>query len=214
MSERGYKKALRAVARGLWSGVFTVDQFEDEMRIAINRFLNHAFDEGAEVFGVTPDEYTKEEFKAIGDIIKNEVSRISNLADFIVENSKENEGKLSKVFDRINLWVNRFNDMVDLAKVMVGKDQKLEWILGSTKSHCKTCLALAGKVKRASYWEKIGLRPKNPPNDKLECGGWECQCRLEPTKKPLSKGTLPMFRGLKYVNIIQRKGISYSYLSS
>ena len=75
---------------------------------------------------------------------------------------------------RVNeLWVNRYRDVRNQAKVLACKDEKFVWRLGATENHCSTCPRLDGKVKRGSQWEKSGIRPQNPPNTELECGGWK-----------------------------------------
>ena len=70
------------------------------------------------------------------------------------------------------------------------KDPKLRWVLGPTKTHCRTCSKLSGKVKRASWW-RDNVMPQQPPNESLECQGWKCGCVLEPTDEPLSRGRMP-----------------------
>ena len=96
-------------------------------------------------------------------------------------------GKLQKVFARIELWVNRWEDVYNQALLMGRENPKLKWVVGPTE-HCTTCLKLNGKVKRASTWEASGWRPQSRD---LACGGWKCQCRLVPTTEPLTKGRLP-----------------------
>ena len=58
------------------------------------------------------------------------------------------------------------------------------------KDNCRTCLALDGKVKRASFWDTTGVHPQ-ATNGTLECNGYNCGCELIPTDEPLSRGPLP-----------------------
>lgn len=192
MSINAYRSSLRSIVRGYWSGALSLDQFNDQMVGAINRRLSEAWDEGAAECGIRPDEYTVEEFRALGNAIHAELGHIPPFARDIGQNSKINGGKLGPHLAWVNLWVNRYRDMKNMAKTMACKDAKLIWIYGDTQ-HCSTCLALHGKVKRASYWRER-VQPQQPPNSKLECGGWRCQCTLQPTDKPLSKGPLPLFK--------------------
>ena len=55
--------------------------------------------------------------------------------------------------------------------------------MGATEEHCATCAALDGLVAYAVDWERSGVKPQNPPNGALECGGWRCDCSLVPTKE-------------------------------
>lgn len=63
----------------------------------------------------------------------------------------------------------------------------LEWVLGSTDEHCGSCRALSGQVRRAKYW----LTTIQPKSGALACKGFNCECTLQPTDRPISKGSLP-----------------------
>lgn len=190
-----YRRNIRAAVRGLWTGAIGGDQFSSVMRTAIDRNLTTAWDEGAAECGVRPDEYTDAEHLALAEAILKEQGFVGEFRSAIEQGSRANGGKLTPLFNRVELWVNRYNDLKNQAKALVCKDAKLEWVLGATEKHCQTCNKLNGKVKRASQWEASGIHPQSPPNENLECGGWACQCTLRVTDKPLSKGPLPRFRG-------------------
>jgi hypothetical protein len=70
--------------------------------------------------------------------------------------------------------------------VTAGVGAKLQWVYGDT-DHCETCLSLNGLVAYASEWAASPYHPQQPPNDYLDCGGWKCKCKLEPTNKKRSK---------------------------
>ena len=61
--------------------------------------------------------------------------------------------------------------------------QRMKWELGETEEHCETCAALNGIVAFAREWETLGVHPQDAPNNKLECGGWQCGCTLTPTSQ-------------------------------
>lgn len=187
-----YRRALRAAANGLWSGAIDFVQFYDTVEIAMTRHLTLSWYEGAKECGITPAELTPEERQALQTAIIGEAGHIFTFGDFVEQNSKANGGKRGVVYERVEMWVLRARDVKNQARVMACADQKLEWVRGPTLEGCTTCdIKLSGKVKRASYWARIGVRPQNPPNPLLECGGWGCLCQLLPTDKPLSKGPLP-----------------------
>ena len=58
-------------------------------------------------------------------------------------------------------------------------EQNYVWRLGNTREHCADCLRLDGQVHTADEWRRAAIRPQSP---NLECGGWNCDCRLEPTE--------------------------------
>ena len=185
----GYQLNLRAAARGLWSG--SVDYYSafDQLFLAIDRGLPQAWAEGAAQCGIQPDEYSPEERVALQQAINSEKGHVDGLLTWIEQNSRENGGSLSAINGRLDVWINRYRDVVNQAKAMACADQKLRWTLGPTE-HCTTCAKLAGRVKRGSYWQ-AHVMPQNPPNGQLECGGWKCQCTLEPTEDRASPGPLP-----------------------
>lgn len=191
MSEDRYRATIRSPVRALWKGVFTEADFESEMRMAIRVGLTRAFDSAAGEYGLTPDDYNIDEQQFLADAIESEFGYIAGFGADITDNSQQNKGKLTPLFVRAEMWVNRYVDIVSRARVLFGKDEKLQWVYGDTE-HCTTCLALNGKVKRASFWAKAGVYPRNPPNPNLECGGYNCQCELVPTDNPVSKGRLPI----------------------
>lgn len=182
-----FKASLRYPVRGLWSGVFTEYDFTQAFLSALEVGFEKAWQEGASECGIAPDERKPEE-----DIVKWEMfyrnsTYIADFAAFIIENNRENGGKLGDVYQRLDLWVARYNEVVNRAKAMSCADQKLKWQLGWAE-HCNSCLKLAGKVKRASQWQAADIYPKH---SLLECGGFKCQCQLVVTDEPMSRGPLP-----------------------
>lgn len=187
MSIRAYRASLRSIVRGFWSGAIDRGQFDDEMRNAINRRLAEAFEEGARECGIRPDEFTQEEWVALGKAVQSELSYVSGLGDAIAENSRENEGKLGPLFTRVEMWVNRYNDVKNRAKTLICGDLKYRWELGPTE-HCVDCARMSGRVYRGSVWRKYGILPQSHD---LACGGFRCQCSLVPTDEPVTKGRPP-----------------------
>ncbi len=108
--------------------------------------------------------------------------------------TKQTNGKqevdttLRAASSRLPMWINRYRDVVNTAKLMAGEDVKLVWRIGPTKEHCRSCSRLNGKVKRKSQWIASGIRPQSP---QLECHGFNCLCTLNPTSEPASRGPLP-----------------------
>lgn len=190
-----YARELRGIARALWNGSMDFDQAFSLFTSTIRLRLQSAWYEGAKACGILPAELSPEELMAMGSVIASEDSRVYQFLDWILQNNKASGGKFAPVQRRANTWALRYDDVVNRAKLQACADQKLEWVfnaLGVTKSPCYTCqVKLNGKVKRASYWRRVGVQPQNPPNAMLECGGWGCLCALVITDKPLSKGPLP-----------------------
>jgi hypothetical protein len=191
--ETDYSRGIRSAVRGLWTGVFDYDQFFDLMMTTIRRGLTAAWHDGASQAGVQPSELTPEERLAMERAIFEEIGHIGGLASEIEANSKANGGKLSPLMGRAEMWSNRYSDVVSKALMMARGDPKLQWVWTPEKEHCSTCTALNGKVKRQSYWNKVGVKPRDPPNPNLECKGWRCGCSFSVTTDRCSPGPLPGF---------------------
>lgn len=92
---------------------------------------------------------------------------------------------IEPLLKRAELWAQRwteaYNEAVRL--ITLNNGGKLEWQLGETEEHCPECSALNGIVAFAREWDTLMVRPQNPPNTRISCGGWRCDCKLTPTTK-------------------------------
>jgi hypothetical protein len=185
-----YQKSVRALVYGLWSDNIDHFQFVDGMVGAISRYMSVGWLAGLQEEGVRFDEMSEKELASLEKLINDQFPYILDFAEAIEAGSRANGGALSPMIDRAGLWTNRYNEARNTALVMATSDPKLKWV--SEKQQCSTCKGLHGKVKRASYWDAMGIKPQSPPNAMLECGGWQCGCHFERVpEEPLSKGYLP-----------------------
>jgi hypothetical protein len=92
---------------------------------------------------------------------------------------------IEPLLSRASLWAQGWNTSYENATSLITEHEggREQWVLGATEEHCPECYALNGIVMRAQEWEALNLRPKNPPNDKLTCGGWRCDCSRTATNK-------------------------------
>lgn len=191
MTEANYRTQIRGAVRGLWKGVLSFSDFSEAMQSTITRGMTQAWTEGARECGIAFDELSEGELTALKEITEGQFEYIEGFRDFIDENSKPNAGKLDTAFKRSSLWINRYLEAVNQAKTMACKDQKLKWVINARgkgcREHCSSCMKLNGKVKRASYWDKVGIRPQSSV---LECGGWRCCCGFEVTSEPVYRGQI------------------------
>jgi len=184
-----YRRGLRSTVRGLWSGVLTSNQASDAFESSIERRITQAWNEGAAECDIASDELSEAELVARDDFIETQIEFMPQFLADVVANSKANGGKLRPQFSRVELWVNQYSSASQQSEAMACGDEKREWVVGRTE-HCRTCLTLNGQVRRLSFWESHVL-PRNAPNERLQCGGYQCQCTLRPTNKPVSRGRLP-----------------------
>jgi hypothetical protein len=92
---------------------------------------------------------------------------------------------IDPLLSRAEMWATRWQEAYNRAMQLITEQTggKLKWIEGDTQEKCDICVALDGIVAYAVVWRELGVYPQNAPNDKLTCGGWRCQCRLEPTSE-------------------------------
>jgi hypothetical protein len=189
-SQADFALAIRAAIRGLWSGQFERFDFVDSMRAAIERRLREAWLKGAAECGIKENELSPAEISALTNLVNSQLPPLVGFSADIAERSKANGGKLGPLLSRGNSWINRYPQAVSQGKAMACQDKKLEWRLGEAE-HCSSCLKLAGKVKRASFWAESGIIPRVAGADYLECRGYNCQCDLVPVTFNASSGPLP-----------------------
>jgi hypothetical protein len=185
-----FRRNTRASVRGLWSGAITLSQAIKTFRLAIEQAIEAAWLEGAQECGIQEDELTATELTARDEFIFEQNELAPDFLRVVKEKSKANGGKLQPLMQRNEMWVNQYSSAKQQSEAIACADEKRIWILGIVEKHCKTCPRLAGQVRRLSFWNSNVL-PRNAPNDKLECGGYNCQCELQKTNKPISKGRLP-----------------------
>jgi len=183
-----YRSAVRSAVRGLWAGNMSYDQFVYSMIRAIDSQYPMAWQEGARSVGILPDEMSPEERARLNEEMFSEYRFIDRFARAIIAGNKENGGHLTPLFGRAERWVAGYNRIVNIAVTYARSDPKLKWKIDAPKESCSSCVRLANRVKRASYWRAKGVYPKSW--DKLHCRGG-CKCSLVPTNEPASKGPLP-----------------------
>lgn len=129
--------------------------------------------------------------KSLTEAIANQYSYVDQFYRDIVDARIDNTS-IEPLMVRASLWANRYNEATSEAVRLMALENggKLVWKLGETEKHCSTCAALNNKVAYAKEWESSGLKPQNAPNKLLECGGWQCDCSLEPTDKRRSAKVL------------------------
>lgn len=190
-------KSIETYDRQLWSYALDLYRtgdggvFLDKFITAIASQLTRAWNEGAREVGVDPKEMTDDDRAELKAIIDGEYDQVIKLAEAILQSRSGTLDEFRQQFrNRIDLWVNRYTDVIGRARVYFGGKTRLKWTLGKTEEHCDTCTTLNGIVAFASEWEQAGIKPQSPPNGMLACGGWNCDCSLEVTDQRRSPNAL------------------------
>jgi len=183
-SEAYYNRELRRMVKNFYNGYLTDLDFIGVFANIIFGQTLRAYMEGLLKVGFDTNNMTGAMYAEIDEIRRNEENFV---LDFIqqIKDARDAETGFEQFFPRVDVWTNRYPDIVNRG-VLAGAQHTgvlLEWKLG-VADHCATCVSLDGTVALAYQWSVSGFRPQSPPNDMLECGGWNCQCTLEPTDKP------------------------------
>jgi len=186
-----FRLSIRAAIRGLWTGHTDPGAFFDQMMAAIRREFRIAWIEGAAECGIVEGELTDQERAALAEVTNAQFTYLPGLAEAVFAGSKANGGLLRVQLRRAEYWINQYDSVRTQAKLMACGNKKMRWDMDPSKEHCSSCAKLAGKVKRANFWQERGIMPRNAPNPNLECGGWLCGCSFVVTDETLSRGRLP-----------------------
>lgn len=189
-TEAYYQRSLDRAVRDFYAGEIDEGEFIDEMIRLIEGQFGRAWNEGSRAVGVDPKDHTEEDDSLLQEKVDAELDHVLDFASAI-DNAAANGEPVGPLRDRVSLWTNRYNEIMNDAKLHFGGSINLAWRLGETEDHCSTCYTLDGIVASAEEWEASGLHPQGAPNERLECGGWRCDCRLEPTKEPKTEGGIP-----------------------
>ncbi len=174
-------RQIEGLVRGVYSGNVR-GQFIDTMANLISGQLTQAYEQAWKDEGRAGElpTYLSDSLEAM---ILNQFDFVDKYYRDIIDAALD-KTPIEPLLERAKLWAQRWTEAYNEAVRLIALDGggNLEWVYGDT-DHCSTCLSLNGIVARASEWDILGVKPQSAPNNKLECGGWKCQCRLEPTKK-------------------------------
>jgi len=190
--EANYRSAIRALARGIWLGVYGDDAsaYQEgvfQLQNTIQRGLTAAWAEGAARCGIGSREYTTEEKLALSDAIFTQYQYVGGYIDFLVNGSKAKGGKLGDLSRRTEMWGDEYQITVGKAERMACADKKGQWQLGGAKEHCRSCIGLDGKVYRFSTWARYKCWPKS---HSLDCKRG-CKCGIVETDERVTPGRFP-----------------------
>lgn len=184
-----YQRVLNRAVLNFYRGDIDAFSFIDTMIRLVDDQFRRAWNEGARDVGYDPEDMTQDDLFVLLERQEQEKEYILNFASGI-ENAREKELSIKPFQNRAAMWANRYNEIRDWAKSYFGGLTRLIWVLGPTE-HCDSCQSLSGTVATANQWEdarSLGIYPKS---NRLQCGGYNCQCSLQVTGAPLTPGNIP-----------------------
>ena len=186
-----YQRALWDWTQRFYNNKVDVSAFLDKFIGLVEDQLRRAWNEGMRNVGLDPARDMLPLYQAhLQKIIDAEFNQVLDFAGAI-EKARQEGKPVEPLRARVQLWSNRYQNVVNEAMAVCKPGERYEWVYGDTKKHCSSCARLAGTVATGDMWRMSGVMPQNPPNAKLECGGWRCRCRLVRTDRPLSEMGIP-----------------------
>jgi 2'-5' RNA ligase len=190
-----YRRTIRSQVRGFWAGQITKFDFTDGMFLAVRRNYHAAWADVAKGYGLSLDALSATDLNRLEAEIADEATFITGFADAVDAGTKVKGGQLAPLLQRADLWVEGFRRQEDIAKVLLGREKRFKWRRDPSKpGSCPDCKALDGLVLTGDEWAKLGITPKSR---KLNCHGFNCGCRFDPTDEPVSERTPPALIGPK-----------------
>ena len=175
-----YSRQLRRAVLEFWRGDTDAFGFIDAMTAAIDNQLRRAWREGMRDVGLDPTKdadasIDTELEKRIADEINSYVIPFAEA----IQKARTDGSPIDPLYSRVDMWVNRYNDIKNAGALAYSKEERLEWVLGATE-HCGTCQSLSGIIAFGHVWS---ASPWRPQGHNLECGGYRCQCALQRTDR-------------------------------
>lgn len=184
-----YQRELRDLSRGLWNDSVSIGQFQTGMERTIDREFRNAFVEGVQRGGIAVADLEEDERAELDSLIEREKQFIDQLS-FYIYDKRKGVGKLNSVRRRVDRWVARYMEVREKGYLIAKGAEPLMWKVDVRKEHCRSCAALNGQIRRASYWRKSEISPQS---SRLECFGVWCGCSYvdPPEGSRISRGRLP-----------------------
>lgn len=175
-------KQIIGLVRGVYSGNVG-GQFIDTMASLISGQLTQAYEQAWKDEG-DGSEFPEYLNAPLEDEILKQYDFVDGFYRAIVD-ARIDKTSIDPLLVRAELWANAYSTAYENATSIITAETggKEEWVLGATEEHCPECADLNGIVAFAKEWDTLNVRPKNPPNNKLTCGGWRCDCERRPTDK-------------------------------
>jgi len=148
----------------------------NRLRTAIRKFGEMAYRDGLESGGVEKPEdepLDPEDLAEVNRLAAEQSGFVTNFGAEVFDKKALSDGQAQR---RPAMWYRKSIHPFFMAGLAsADKNGMYEWQLGQTEEHCSDCLRLNGQRHRLRDWYRKNLIPRS---DKLECGGFECDCRL------------------------------------
>jgi hypothetical protein len=170
-----YRRVFITNANNLYNDTITVNEFNNTLSTLIYNQLFAAWREGMVNVGLDPKkDFTQEMSNIVSEIAAEEVGYLRDFSLDIVA-ARANE-TLSPIMSRVEMWANRYLDVVNRSEIFCKPNDLFQWKLGATEKHCVDCAGYADRIMTGREW----AQEKRPQSRALACSGYNCDCELKP----------------------------------
>lgn len=149
------------------------------LRALVARMGRRAYTDGLTDGGVTTEALEGDDLARYTVLVAEQSQYITNLGRVLFRDDGVTDGQAAV---KPALWFNKsIQPFYDAGKLSADRNGMYEWVLGATEEHCDTCLGLNGQRHRLKAYHNRDLVPKS---SRLQCGGYQCDCRLQRTTQP------------------------------
>jgi hypothetical protein len=173
---RAFADAITNLVYDTMNGRITAGEMSRALRRELRDAADVAFSEGKKEGGGDTT-LTVDDQKTIGDWLETQMPHVLQFAKdaAAVQQADDKDFARAEIVRRAALWTDNIMTVGNMGYA-AGSDKYGTWKFGDTVDHCDTCQGLNGKRKKLSWFVDNGYIPQQRGSDKLECGGWQCQC--------------------------------------
>ncbi len=143
------------------------------LRANISRLGRQSYADGLKEGGV--EELSDDDLSAIAVLIAEQSGYVTSFMDTLFADGVTADG----ITAHANAWANKsLQAFYDAGVLSADANGLYIWELGATEKHCTDCQRMAGQKHRFKEYHDKGIYPKS---DTLDCGGFQCDCRLTKT---------------------------------
>jgi len=185
-TRRAFERDMNDLLNQALNGNIERRRFGIVLRALISRHGRAAYRDGLQAGGVDPEDISEDDLAEINRLIAAQSTYVTQLGAAIFRRDAVSQAQAGV---KPALWFNKsITPFYDAGLLSANRNGYYEWQLGLTEDHCSTCLSLNGQIHRLKDYHRRNLLPKS---EELECGGWQCDCRLIPRENTRARGRFP-----------------------
>lgn len=158
------------------------DSILSDTRQLVRTAIEDAYIAGLEEGGVDAEELENDDEIRIASLQAEQEDYITQFAKDARAAAKDKAAQRDILDNRINLWTATIQAAGQSGLNSAKANEMVTWRLGKTEEPCRDCTRLNGQSHRRKWFDERGLGTPGKPGQQTECGGYNCDCRLEPKK--------------------------------